>query len=330
MENLEYLQEQEMLQHAEEYNHDINIHEEKYSEIQKLITSLQMKTCELSYSWLKEFLKSPSHFLAYKLKDKTPPTESMIFGSMVDCLITEPYNFDKNFVIVEKVPSTDNQINFCNDVIKGISIEDAFNSYYKRGKAEDTYNELESYILAIKSKKTTTTQDQYDKAKEVANKLLENPNLIIFLEEAKSFQEKSIVEYEGWKIKRFTDLKTIVNSNHITADLKLMSQLNPDSIQREILKMDYDLQGAVYTLDNVDRYFNICYDKNANLIISEYDQSIMQYGKEKLDYILNGIDKCCENPHLFSENYNFHDLIDEDLGLKTKRIYKPGYVKSYR
>ena len=67
-----------------------------------------------------------------------------------------------------------------------------------------------------------------------------------------------------------------------------------------------------------------------NIIISEYDESTLLYGKDKLDYILRCIDECCANPYLFSQSYNFHDTFNERLGIKTKRIYKPAYAKSYR
>ena len=328
MEDLEYLQEQEF--DVTEYIQDIEMHEEKYQLRNELILSLQNQTAELSYSWLKEMLKSPAHFLAYKLKEYTPPNDSIIFGSMVDCLITEPANFHKNFVVISKTPSVGNQTIFANAVIQGISIEDSFNLAYKRGKAEDIYEELKDYIEAVKSNKTTTTLEKYNEAMEIAEKLKNNESVIVFLEQSKSFQEKSILNYEGWKIKRFTDVKTIVDNNHITADLKLMSRLNPDFISNEVFKMNYDLQGAIYTQDNMDIYINICYDGNGNIIISEYDESTLSYGKDKLDYILRCIDECCENPYLFSQSYNFHDTFNERLGIKTKRIYKPAYAKSYR
>ena len=327
---LEYQLHEESMQYADEYQNEINDYNPDNKKCQDLISSLQNKTAELSYSWMKEMLKSPAHFLAYKVKEYTPPNDSMILGSMVDCLITEPANFHKNFVVISKTPSAGNQTIFANAVIQGSSIEEAFNLAYKRGKAEEIYEELKEYIEAVRSNKTTTTLEKYNEAIEIAEKLKNNESVIVFLEQAKSFQEKSILNYEGWKIKRFTDVKTIVDNYHITADLKLMSRLNPDFISNEVFKMNYDLQGAIYTQDNMDLYINICYDENGNIIISEYDQSTLSYGQDKLDYILRCIDECCANPALFSQSYNFHDTYNEKLGIKTKRIYKPNYAKSYR
>lgn len=256
-----------------EYSEELSQYNKKESDRYNLISRLLNMDVELSYSWLKEMLKSPKHFLNYKLKDYTPPTEGMVFGSMVDCLITEPNNFDKNFVIIEKAPVSENQIKFCNAIISGSTKQEAFNLAYKRGNSEDIYKEFESYINAVISNKTTTTYDKYIEAKEVSENLLKDSSIQLFIDSCNSFQEKTIVKYEGWNIKRFTDLK----GQGLTIDLKLMSQLNPDIVDREIFKMDYDLQSGIYTIDNLDRYFNICYDRKGNSIITEYDESTINY-----------------------------------------------------
>lgn len=310
----------------EQFEYEINNYDEKSKKRYDLIRDLQLGNVELSYSWLKEMSKSPSHFINYKLKDYTPPTESMVFGSMVDCLLTEPENFEKNFTILDKVPTSENQIKFCNAIIDGALISEAFNLAYKRGNSDDIYKEFETYIKAIINNETTTTKEKYNEAKEIAETLKKDSSVQLFLDNAVSFQQKSVIEYEGWKIKRFTDIK----GNGLTADLKLMSQLSPDYADKEIFKMDYDLQGAIYTLDNTDRFFNICYDRKGNSLITEYDQSVLMYGKDKLDYCLRKLYECCENPILFNESYNFHDLKDDTLGIKVKKIYKPAYLKSYR
>ena len=310
----------------EQYQQEISEYNPEQAKRYELISRLQQGNIELSYSWLKEMLKSPSHFLSYKLKDYTPPNEGMIFGSMVDCLITEPKNFSNHFTVIDKVPTTDQQSIFCNAIIDGALIDEAFNLAYKRGNAEELYTTFKDYINAVKEGKTTTTSQLKNEAQDIADRLQENKSISLLLDSANVFQQKTVIEYEGWKIKRFTDVK----GDGMTADLKLMSKLNPNYVDREVITMDYDLQGAVYTLDNLDRYFNICYDRKGNSIITEYDESILAYGKDKLDYCLRSLYKCCENPSLFSESYNFHDLIDDKLGIKIKRIYKPGYVKSYR
>ena len=51
---------------------------------QELIKKIKSKDITLSFSSLKQFAKSPEHFIRYKL-EKFLPTPAMIFGSLVDC-----------------------------------------------------------------------------------------------------------------------------------------------------------------------------------------------------------------------------------------------------
>lgn len=308
------------------YQQEINEYNVEQAKRYELIGKLQQQSIDLSYSWAKEMLKSPSHFINHKLREREPQTEAMIFGSLVDCLITEPDNLKTNFVVVDKIPSTEAQKTFCNEIIKGALLAEAFNIAYKRGNADDLYNDFKPYINAIINKQSTITTELLNEAENIAKILTEDKSISLMLDSANSFQTKSVVKYEGWNIKRFTDVQGV----GVTIDLKLMSKLNPTYIDKEIFTMDYDLQSAIYTLDNKDNFFNICYDRKGNSLIAEYDDSVFRYGREKLDYILDCLYRCCENPYLFSESYNFHDIYNEKLGLKTKKIYKPGYLKSYR
>lgn len=310
----------------EQYLYDINNYSEEQKKRYDLIGQLQRKEVELSYSWIKEMLKSPKHFLNYKLKERDPQTEAMIFGSLVDCLITEPENLNVNFIKVSKIPSKGNQTDFANAMIKCSSIDEAFNIAYKQGDKNKIYKLLKEYIDAIIQGLSVIDDELLKEAENVRDELLKETAINLLLDSANSFQTKSIVEYKGWKIKRFTDVQGV----GVIIDLKLMSQLNPEYVDREVFKMNYDLQGAIYTLDNMDSFFNICYDRKGNNMITEYDESTLSYGRDKLDYCLNKIEECCENPELFNESYNFHDLVNDKLGIKTKKIYKPGYAKSYR
>ena len=59
-----------------------------------LIEKLNNKQVKFSYSSLKKFYENPSSFISYKLADfeRTP---SMLFGTLLDCLILTPEDFDK-------------------------------------------------------------------------------------------------------------------------------------------------------------------------------------------------------------------------------------------
>src|SRR5690606_27320191 len=110
----------EMFMEMQEQEINEQPQEQPNSEYYELIGKLQKKELRLSYSSLKEFGKSPMNFIRYKLKERKPQTDSQIFGSLCDCLITEPQRFDELFVVNDVVPTTDNQKGFCNDIINGL------------------------------------------------------------------------------------------------------------------------------------------------------------------------------------------------------------------
>ena len=309
----------------EQYNYEINNYNEEQAKRYELISKIQQNTVTYSYSWLKEMLNSPYHFIEKKLK-RTEKTESMLFGSLTDLLITEPDNLNEKFSIVSKVPTTDQQKDFCNYILNGYSVDESYKLSYKSGNSDKIYKELKPYLDSLLENKDVISDKMLQEATEVKNRLLKSKSISLLIDSANLFQQKNTIEYEGYKIKLITDMEGI----GLKLDLKLMSKLNPSYIDKEIFKMHYDLQGAIYTLENKDSFFNICYDRKGNSLIAEYDDSVLRYGKDKLDYILNCIYKCCENPSLFAESYNFHDIYNEKLGIKTKRIYKPTYLKSYR
>ena len=67
-----------------------------------MITLQQLQERPLSYSSLKEFAKSPRHYLDY-LNRKKETTPAMQFGSMVHCLLLQPDKFDTQFAIMPTI-----------------------------------------------------------------------------------------------------------------------------------------------------------------------------------------------------------------------------------
>ena len=67
-----------------------------------MITLETLQQRPLSYSSLKEFAKSPAHYIAYLNGDKEPSKE-MIFGSMLHCLLLQPKEFNSQFAVMPNV-----------------------------------------------------------------------------------------------------------------------------------------------------------------------------------------------------------------------------------
>src|SRR3990172_10159728 len=132
------------------YIPEIEIENSAYIDLMK---RLQNKTESLSYSSLKAFAKSPRNFIQYKLKPRSAQTESQIFGSLCDCFLTTPERFENDFVVIGSIPTSENQKGFCNDMISGMTKEDAYANNYKTGGVDKVFETCGAYVEAILSGK---------------------------------------------------------------------------------------------------------------------------------------------------------------------------------
>lgn len=298
------MQEQESSENNEYYN---------------LLGRLQRKEETLSYSSLKEFGKSPRNFIAYKLSPKKEQTESQVFGSICDCLITEPENFTNIFSVVDVVPTTDNQSGFCSDIINGLSIEKAFSNNYSRGKAEELAATFEPYITSKQSGKTCITSKQKQEAKKVVDGLKNSQLVMQYIDACTTFQNKKEWSYKGWKLKGFTDGE----GHRIIIDLKFTSNADPEYFERDIIKYDYYMQMGMYASadEGLPECFFIAYDKSGNYSIIKLDYSLISYGIRKYQYLIEKLNQCISE-NRFNESYNFFDV-------QLRTAYKPKWIKGF-
>lgn len=297
----------------------INMREEENSEYYNLIGRMQRKEEVLSYSSLKEFGKSPRNFIKYKLRERREQTDSQIFGSLCDCLLTEPENYDNLFVIVDNTPSTDNQKGFCKDVISGLSIEESFKNNYSRGKAEDIYAGLRNFIECIKQNKTAINSQQKEDAENIVNGLKQSPLVMQYIDACTSFQKKREWEHDGWKFKGFTDGE----GNKIIIDLKYTANADPEMFERDVMKYDYYMQMAMYAApdEGLPECYFIAYDKTGNYCVIQLDYTLLVYGKRKYHYLVNKLNQCISE-NRWNESYNFFDI-------QLRTMYKPKWVKGF-
>ena len=295
----------------------------------ELISKLVNKSLSLSYSSLKNFT-TPRDFIEYKLKPYKP-NPSMIFGSLCDCLILTPENFDKDFKIIPSIPTSDNQVSFADALIEiGKTqelteeiIELEFSNHYKRGKALDVFAGLQDYVLGSVSGKTLITQDIYDEAFALSQDLLSKTDIDLIFQQITDVQKKVEFNYEGWKFKGFYDILT---PTHII-DLKFSKDANPERFERDIANYDYFLQAAMYIyaakeLGLVDdpRYMFIVYDKSGNYSLIELDYTYIMYGTKKFKFLVQELDRCIAEG-AFDESYNFFK--------RTYRCFKPKWAKGF-
>lgn len=308
-EMFEEIQEQEL-------NELIDTNENEYFQ---LIGRLQKKEEVLSYSSLKEFGKSPRNFINYKLKPKTPQTESQIFGSLCDCFLTTPDKFEDMFVLVLNFPTSDNQKGFCNDMINGKTKEEAYSNNYKVGGVDKVWESLGNYVEAIKSAKMVCTKQQKEDAEKIVENLKKSDLVMQYIDSCTKFQNKKEWTYKGWKFKGFTDAE----GTRLIIDFKFSKDADPDKFERDIINYDYFMQMAMYSEADgtIPECYFIVYDKSLNFSVIKIDYSLLSYGSRKYKYLVEKLTQCVRE-NRFTESYNFFDV-------QQRTVYKPKWIKGF-
>lgn len=173
----------------------------------------------LSFSSMKEFIKSPAHYQAYLRKERSQ-TDAQLLGTLVHAAILEPERFESEFKVVEG----------------------------NRNKKE-VKEKIEAYeTLGI----TSIKQKQYDAALYARDAVLNNPSIKeIFNSGVEIIKEKSILVTEELPdsnllcpLKFRPDI--FIPSGGVILDVKTYADLSDRSIERQIRQQSYDLQALHY------------------------------------------------------------------------------------
>lgn len=298
----------------------------------ELIAKIMKKNLRLSYSTLKNFT-TPIDFINYKLKPKEQ-SPSMAFGSLCDLLLLTPDELDNRFAILDKVPTSDNQISFSNALIAIAKtkkdgelseeiIRTEFPKHYKVGDPIKTYNLLSDYIDAKVKGLEIVDSKTLEEAREITDNLIVQPEIQDIFSNIQDVQKKIKWVDSGWEFIGFMDILT---QDHIY-DLKFSRDSDPEKFERDILNYDYHLQGAMYCyaahllgICDQPRYSFIVYDKSGNFSIIELDYGFLRYGERKYKYLLQELERCISEC-AFDMSYSFFK--------KTYTAYKPKWAKAF-
>ena len=122
--------------------------------------SIDLTNRPLSYSSLKEFAKSPRHYIEYINKPKFAPTDAMKLGSMVHCLLLQSHDFDNQFLIAPEI-----------------------NKRTNAGKEEW------SNLLLNNPNKQIVSNEDYTTASNLVRSAFANPNIEKAVKDCHSFEE---------------------------------------------------------------------------------------------------------------------------------------------
>lgn len=249
---------------------------------QDIITQLLRGEMHLSYSSLSAFKESPADFVRYKLRLKEP-TESMINGSMVHCLVLEPQDFNNRYFTFDDSEK-------CQE-IGG-----------EKPRATKAYKEWKAIKLSEAGSREVVAPQDYISAKIIADNIRNNRAAAKVLRLCPVYEKSIEWEYKNFKFRGFID----GDGEDATFDLKICADATPRKFQRTIIDMDYHMQGAMYQLGNgrVKRHYMIAADKNNGISVHLLHDKLIEKGMEEYDRLIGKFNECILSD-AWDQSYDF-------------------------
>jgi PDDEXK-like domain of unknown function (DUF3799) len=255
-----------------------------------MITLQDLNERPLSYSSIKEFAKSPRHFMNYRNKPKET-TPALIYGQALHCMLLEPQEFDNNFVVITKLDMRT-----------------------KDGK--EAYARLEAESVG----KTMIQADLHNELFSLTQYISSNPEFEVLMEGAQTEVEER-TEIYGLP---FVTIKDIVKANGVI-DIKSVQSGHIDTLNKDFFNYQYHIQAAIYTQEGQTFSFYVI-EKSEPYYhgLVRVADDFIKYGKRELERLCVGFNYCLEHPECFNMSYDFWYMME---GIKPI-ISLPTWVKN--
>lgn len=248
----------------------------------------------LSYSSLKQFAKSPNHFLQY-LNREVEETPAMIFGSAVHCAILEPERWDERYFVLNE-----------DDIIAELSEQ------YKSPRSSKAYKEWKANEIASAGDRTILDLDTMDKIRACTNSFADNPQASHLLQKCIRTESKITFEHKGHNIRGYIDGEGM----DFMFDIKVISDANPEWMARNVIKNLWHMQGAIYTFSQHRKqylekdYYMIIVESVApfNTQVYKLDSDFLLKGFNKFEETIDALNEWDGNPQGYS-----NDIIHLDV-----------------
>jgi hypothetical protein len=263
----------------------------------------------LSQSNLKQFKKSPRHYIEY-LTGERKKSDVFTKGSLIDCLALEPEKFDDYFVLYSD-----------------------FNKRLKENKSKlDEYVELET--KAMEKGLTMVTDEVYKEAKICVEALYDHNEARTLLEAKSNVQMKINWIDKATRLPLIgkIDFESNAWGSHYLVDLKSSDGAEPDVFNRDIFNYGYNIQCAVYLIAYQKKFFkfpeylNLVVEKKPpyNVTIMYYDGKECEASKDEFYGLLKAFRRCMDEGK-WAMGYDFW-LFEMN---RFFRVNRPGYYKHH-
>lgn len=269
------------------------------SRVQTIIDRLMAQEDHLSYSSLSAFKNSPKTFIDYKMGIKEE-TESMLYGSMLHCLVLEPEDFPNRYHVLD-----DRDI--CNQIGGA------------KPRATNKYKEWKETAFAEAEGKTLVETDDYLTAKFTADNIHHNRASSRLMRECPMHEIPLDWEYKNFKFKGFKDAE----GEKKMFDLKTMPDARPAKVHRQIIDMGYYLQAAMYLYGGgtVKDYYIIAVDKKNGVSVHKIHHKLIEQGMIEYENLLNKFNQCILSDS-FDQSHDFYSELYDGTFIAEK----PGWM----
>lgn len=238
-----------------------------------MITLQQLQERPLSYSSLKEFAKSPKHYLDY-LNRKKETTPAMLFGSMIHCLLLEPFKFDDQFAVMGNIDR-------------------------RTTEGKKAYNEF----VENSAGKDVVTESDYNDAKNIVNNAMSNKEIADAVNNCSAFEQEFRTEIFELPIRGFFDG---VADDYIL-EVKTTNDATPKTIINDFYNRQYHMQAGLYNLvaEKPIKYLIIETKAPYDSYIASPSNDYIENGK---NFLLDNIEsfKYCMEYNDFNRGYDYH------------------------
>lgn len=269
------------------------------NEYAPVISKLMSHEGHLSFSSLKCFKESPSSFIEYKLAKKEP-SDAMLFGSMLHCLVLEPQDFENRYLCLED-----------QDICAQIG--------GAKPRATKAYKEWYQVTISEAGDRTVVDTNDYLSAKIIASNVHHNRASAKVLNLGWYHETPVDWEFKNFMFKGFIDGK----GDKAIFDLKTCADANPTKFQREIISNSYYLQAAMYLYavgENLP-YYIIAVDRKNGVSVHKLEDRLVEQGMIEYNKLLDRFNECILKDE-FDKSYDFwSDRFDG-----TFVCEKPGFM----
>lgn len=227
----------------------------------------------LSYSSLKEFGKSPSHYIQY-LRKEFKPTPAMALGSLIHCMLLQPEELVNKFYVMPIVDKRTTE---------------------GKNKYAECVKESEG--------KEVVAQDVYDEASSIVNKVISEPHIAAVIKGCNKFEHEWKADILGLPFRGFFDGE----ADDYILEIKTANDASPKTIINDFFNRSYHIQGALYNYISQKpvKYLIIETTSPYNVMLADASADYIQNGLDKTFKLAEDFKACMEN-NLFHMGYEYH------------------------